>query len=478
MSSTTQQLTGMDYMFFGFEDDNNPIHIAGVSICDSGGSSSGKSDGKKIAKLVRDRLESLPMVRRRLRRVPLNLDYPYWAEDEGFDLDYHVRSVELESPGTWKQLMDKSTRLLNKPFDPSRPLWELYFIGGLDDAPDLAPGSFALVLKMHHAFADASTAMVINDVMFDESSHSEDVQEGFLPTPDALHLLGTAARNLVGRTLESSVGALRAAPQVARFVAHTISRSVRDRPSVLDSLAPPRSVLNPKRLNPERLADARRFDFRGVRRIRELVEGATINDVLLAIVGGGIRRYLKRRDAEHADTLTSVVPIDLRQFDVDASGSNIVSAMLLPLHQEIEDPIDRLSEIHAASSRSKRQPAMDLNRRVAGVVTGLPAPTLGVALAAIRKVAYTGNRVFASTIVSNARSFSEVRYVAGHEVKYMFGIGMLAPGIGSLHACTVYADHLNIGLTCSPDAIPETGEYMGCLEASFAEYVELASGGR
>jgi WS/DGAT/MGAT family acyltransferase len=234
-------------------------------------------------------------------------------------------------------------------------------------------------------------------------------------------------------------------------------------------------LLNPEQLTIERLTDARRFDLNRVREMRQLVDGSTINDLLLAVIGGGIRRYLAARDGELDESLTAVVPINLRQFEDDSGGSNVVSAMMLPLHQEIEDPVERLAAIRKASSRAKRDIAMEVNRRVVGALTDMPSPVLSIALAAVSKLAYSGQMVTSSTIVSNARSFSDARYVAGAEVKYAFGVGVLGPGVGSLHACTVYAGHLHIGFTCTPEVIPDTGEYMRCLEESFAEYDELVA---
>ncbi len=209
--------------------------------------------------------------------------------------------------------------------------------------------------------------------------------------------------------------------------------------------------------------------------MRQLVEGSTINDLLIAVVGGGIRRYLAKHEAIPADSLTTIAPINLRQFDDGEEGSNVVSAMLLPLHQEIEDPVERLAAIHAASAHAKRDEVMEVNRRLAGIITGLPAPVLGTALGAISGLAYRGSTSFASTIVSNVRSYLETRTVGGAEVKHTFGIGLLGPGIGSLHACTVYAGNIHIGLTCSPDAIPDTREYMLCIEDSFAEFENLVA---
>lgn len=469
------QLSGMDYMFFGIENEDNPAHIAGISICDPATAPGGKLSGPKIRKLLCARLEPLPLIRRRLQRVPLNLDYPYWVDDEDFDIDAHVRMLRLPKPGSWGQLTRKMSQLVNEPFDEDRPLWEICVIQGINSAPDLSPGSFALYLRMHHVFADAATSMIINDVMFDNSSFDPNDAEGAPESPDKLQMLKSAANNSVGRSIRTGIKAVKATPSVARYLSETISRSIREREMPINRINEPKTRLAPENIGSERSTDACRLDFSRVKAMRKLVKGSTINDLLIAVVGGGIRRYLAKHGEIPDDSLTAIAPINLRQFDDGEKGSNVVSAMLLPLRQDIEDPVERLAEIHAASAHAKRDEVMEANRRLAGIITELPAPVLGTALGAISGLAYRGKTSFASTIVSNVRSYSKTRFVGGTEVKHAFGVGLLGPGVGSLHACTVYAGHLHIGLTCSPDAIPDTREYMRCIEDSFAEYEGLVA---
>jgi len=469
------QLSGMDYMFFGIETDDNPAHIAGVSICDPASAPGGKMTGPQIRKLLCERLEPLPLIRRRLQRVPLNLDYPYWVDDEDFDIDSHIRMMRLPKPGSWDQLTRKMSQLLNEPFDENRPLCEICVIQGINTAPDLSRGSFALFLRMHHVFADAATSMIINDVMFDDSSFDPADAEEIPQRPDNLQMLTAAASNSVRRSFGTGLKAVKATPSVARYLSETINRSIRDRELPIGRLGDPKTQLVPETLGLERSADACRLDFSRVKAMRQLVAGSTINDLLIAVVGGGIRRYLAKHGEIPVDSLTTVAPINLRQFDDGEEGSNVVSAMMLPLHQDIEEPVERLAAIHAASASAKRDEVMEVNRRLAGIISGLPAPVLGTTLGAITGLAYRGNTSFASTIVSNVRSYVEIRTVGGAEVKYAFGIGPLGPGIGSIHACTVYAGYIHIGLTCLPDAIPDTREYIRCIEESFAEYEALVA---
>ncbi len=483
-NSIPEQLSGTDFIFFGFETNENPFNIAGVSICDAGTAGGGQVRRAVLKKRLHERLSDLPLLRRRLYRLPADLDYPYWIDDTAFDLDYHIRFSRLRKPGNWAQLMRRAQEVVHEPFDMRRPLWELHVIEGLSDVDDLAADSFAIFLRMHHVFADAATSMVVNDALFDDIGGAarkgkrppapESDEEG--PQPDNLRLLGAALRNAAGRVAGTGIELLRSSPHFLKFAAESLGDAIERRVSPLDGVLPPRSALNLDRMSAERLHDARRFDYRRIRAVRDLADGATFNDIVLAVIGGAMRRYLEEHDRVPEDTMTTVVPINLRKFDGEGDGSNVVSAMMLPVFQEIADPLQRLKAIRKASAHAKRDSAMEANRRLFRLLTGLPSPVLNTVMAAARKIAYAGNSAIASTIVSNVRSFPEPRSVAGAEVKYMFGFGMLWPGVGSLHTCTLYADYLNVGLSCSPDVIPKTGAYMACIEASFAEYECLASG--
>jgi WS/DGAT/MGAT family acyltransferase len=223
-----------------------------------------------------------------------------------------------------------------------------------------------------------------------------------------------------------------------------------------------------------RLVDARRFDFQRVRPIRALVEGATVNDVVLAIISGALRRYLALRDDLPSESLTSMVPINLRKQGSTGTEGNVVSGMILPLHQEMEDPLERLQAIRTASARAKEETAMEVNRRMMEMVSSLPYPMLSIPLWAM--VGWTDKvlTIPASTATSNLPSFPEPRYIAGAEVVYLMGVGMLMPGVGTTHGFTIYSGQLIVGFITTPDVMPETKTYMTCLEESFAEYDALA----
>ena len=152
-----KQLSGADSMFLQFEQRNNFMHVASLAIYDPSTAPGGGVRFKDILKFFASRLEQFPQFRRRLVKVPLSLDRPYWIEDPSFDVEFHVRHIALPYPGDWRQLCIQVARIHSRPLDRSKPLWEAYVIEGLHDIPGAPKGSFALYCKMHHAIIDGES---------------------------------------------------------------------------------------------------------------------------------------------------------------------------------------------------------------------------------------------------------------------------------------------------------------------------------
>src|SRR6188472_4419636 len=168
-----QQLSGMDASFLYFETPNAPGHVFSVYICDPSTAPGGKVTFKGILEHVQSRLHVSRAFRQRLVEVPFGLDHPYWIEDPDFDLEYHVRHIALPAPGDWRQLCIQIARLHSRPLDLSRPLWEVTVVEGLDNVEGVAPGSFAVVQKIHHAAVDGVTLLEITSAVHDTSPDAE-----------------------------------------------------------------------------------------------------------------------------------------------------------------------------------------------------------------------------------------------------------------------------------------------------------------
>ncbi|HQR49992.1 MAG TPA: wax ester/triacylglycerol synthase family O-acyltransferase, partial [Steroidobacteraceae bacterium] len=172
-----KQLSGSDAMFLQFETGNNFMHVASLAIYDPSTAPGGGVRFKDILKFFTSRLEQFPQFRRRLVSVPLSLDRPYWIEDPGFDVEFHVRHIALPHPGDWRQLCIQVARIHSRPLDRSKPLWEAYVIEGLHNIPGVPKGSFAVYSKMHHAIVDGESGTELLKALHSISPEPPDLDE-------------------------------------------------------------------------------------------------------------------------------------------------------------------------------------------------------------------------------------------------------------------------------------------------------------
>src|SRR3954468_20436706 len=164
-----RQLTSLDAQFLALETPRQSGHVGGLAILDPSTTPSGELTLADIEALIAERLPLLPPLRWRLQEVPLGLDYPYWADDIEFDLDFHVRELALPAPGNDGQLAEQVARITSRPLDRGRPLWELYLIHGLE------AGHTAMLTKIHHALIDGMSGAEIMDLLLDLGPEGPDV---------------------------------------------------------------------------------------------------------------------------------------------------------------------------------------------------------------------------------------------------------------------------------------------------------------
>src|SRR5215217_9701194 len=155
--------------FLALESQTQVGHVGGLAILDTSTAPAGDVGCDQIRDLLRERLPLLPPFRWRLVEVPLSLDYPYWADDEDFDLDYHVRELALPKPGSDAQLAAQVARIMSRPLDRKRPLWELYVIDGLKS------GHTAMLTKIHHALIDGLSGAEIMGLLLDLSPEGREL---------------------------------------------------------------------------------------------------------------------------------------------------------------------------------------------------------------------------------------------------------------------------------------------------------------
>src|SRR4051812_32006513 len=212
-----RQLTSLDAQFLALETPRQTGHVGGLAVLDASTRVDRTLDCAAVRQLLAERLPLLPPFRWKLAQVPLGLDYPYWVDDEEFDLDFHVREIALPKPGSDKQLADQVARIMSRPLDRARPLWELYVIQGLKS------GNTAMLTKIHHALIDGMSGAEIMGLLLDLAPEGRELPEppgdgdGEAGRPSGLGML---ARGLMG-VPRYPVRALRSLPKAVPNIEET-----------------------------------------------------------------------------------------------------------------------------------------------------------------------------------------------------------------------------------------------------------------
>ena len=363
-----RQLTSLDTQFLALETSRQSGHVAGLAILDPSTAPGGQLELADIEYLIAERLPLLPPLRWRLAEVPFGLDYPYWVDDPDFDLDFHVRELALPAPGTDDKLAEQVARIASRPLDRSRPLWELYLIYGLES------GHVAMLTKIHHSLIDGMSGAEIMGVLLDltpegrepppshalgadhEPTETEMLVRGIMGLPRyplrALRSLPTALPNLEDTPFGTLPGAGTIAG-LAERVQRTLSRG---EGGVLErtSLRAPRTSFN-GRISPHRRFVFGQLSLDEVKEVKNEHEGCTVNDVIVSMCAGAVRRWLIEHEELPKVPLVAQIPVSVRTTEQSGTFGNRIMLMSAPLFSNIEDPVERLHKTHDALAVMKER---------------------------------------------------------------------------------------------------------------------------
>jgi WS/DGAT/MGAT family acyltransferase len=461
-----KQLSEHETAFLAGDSTHANANVSLLHIYDQSTAPSGKLRFKTILAHIESRLGASPIFRRRLMRLPLGLDRPYWIDDEHFDLEYHVRHIALPKPGDWRQFCIQASRIHARPLDLSRPLWEIYVIEGLDSFLDLPEGSFALLTKTHHAALDFEHDDELTTRLHDLSPASGAVPPPAPWFPDhAPALLPLLARGMVNNLVEPRrvVAPLRRrlralAPSSLALAGETLLHGA-DMPLVRFN-----SVVSP-----HRVFETRRFTIDEFKRIRSLVRGASVHDAVLAVCGGALRRYLAAHDELPAHSLLALAPLSVRGA---AEGGHELSWLRLSLATELEDPVQRLRAIVAQTSGSTAaavgaREQSDAGQRGATAMLGRTAHLVARVLA--------GGRVpLAACSITNVPGPQGPLYLCGARMSYFSAMLPISDGLGLAFAVTSYDGRIVISPTSCRELMPDPEAFAQCLRDSFQELLARA----
>jgi diacylglycerol O-acyltransferase / wax synthase len=464
-----ERLRAKDLAFLTAETPTAPRHNATVEIFDPGTSG---FDHETLIRLVGDRIAFVPRYRQRVRRVPGRLANPVWVDDPHFDLAYHVRRSALPRPGTLAQLRELVARIVSRPLDRQRPLWEVYLVEGLED------GRVAVLTKAHQALVDGAQVVDLAQVLLDRTPEQRELgaDEWHPERPvssagllyDAVRDSLTAPLTAVDTVRGAADSWLRGADAATRRLG-TIAYALAGRRTDQDT--PIGGPLSQQR----RFVTVRR-SLAEHRAVRD-AHGGTVNDVVLATVTGGLRSWLMTR-AESLGGLRqvrAVVPVSVHDQELEATsvGSQIAPHFVdLPVGEP--SPVVRLHQVSYSFKAHKETGRAVAANRIAGIAGFAPSTFHAI-----------GSRVAAEQLrrgiqlsVTNVPGPQSPLYAAGAVMEQTYPVPPLLPGHALAIGVTSYDGQVFYGVTADRDRVPDAETFAACLSEALDELLDTAGDAR
>jgi diacylglycerol O-acyltransferase len=461
-----QILSALDATFIYLESEHSPMAIGGVYVIDAGDAPEDFSYDSWYS-LVKNRLKCSRVFRERLVEVPWDLSFPYWISDPCFELDAHLPRLKLPTPGGMADLMEIAADFWSRVLDRDRPLWQMAFVEGLDTLPGISKGSYALITKVHHAAVDGKAGTEMMSALLDTSPEIREIKGDDDWEPEELPSSLSVISHSWSRAAHKALGLAGFIGKTAVGAAHLYSdkrlRKLNPPPRLLTA---PSSIFN-QPIASRRTFWGKNFDFERIRAIRKAVPDTTINDVVLAVCAGGLRSYLSGKKELPGKPLVAMAPISVRKEDDTGGVGNQVSAMLVSLATDLDDPIDRLLDIRANTQRSKIQAnALPANQ----ITEFLPSETLAAAARVYTRTRLGGrHRPFFNVTITNVPGPPVPLYVAGARIHSAFGMAPILDGLGLILVVFSYHGRLSIGISSCQQIVPDPDCMVDCISRSLDE---------
>lgn len=444
-----QPLSGLDASFLYLETPTSHMHVGGVAVLE------GSLKFEEFRNLLASRIHLSPKMRQRLIQVPLSIDYPYWADDPNFDINLHLQHLALPKPGAWRQLRDLASNIFSKPLDRSRPLWEFTFVEGLNNIPQVPAGSVAIIGKIHHAAVDGVAGADLLALLFDLTPEPRKVKPPEPFNPDPLP-------NEITVATQSAINFAKKPLKLPGILKDTVSATLKagfltrvqniDLPAV--PFTAPATPLNGI-ISAQRKWNTAILSLDRVKTLKNIM-GTTLNDVMLAICSGALRRYLLDKDKLPHKPLVAMVPISVRAPDEEDKSGNQISSMLVQLATHIEDPLERLETVHENAIRGKMYQGAIGARTLAKMAEVVP---FGLANQATRlysrfQVAEMHNPIF-NVVITNVPGPQFPLYMNGRKLLAHMGMAPIIDGMGLIITIFSYNGLITVSPTSDANTMPD-----------------------
>lgn len=464
----SERLRPRDVALLAEESPSAPRHNATVEIFDVGRSG---FDYARLVQLVQERISFVPRYRQRVQFVPGRLANPIWVDDDNFDLGYHVRRSALPRPGSVDQLRELVSRIVSRPLDRNRPLWEIYFVEGLAD------GHVAMLTKSHQVLVDGIHTVDLGQVLLDSTAEPKELGvDAWRPdgSPSPFSLMAGAVRDSVSEpetvvdTMRTATGSvLRAASAGARTAGRVVDALANRTPTGESPIIGP--------LSQQRRVVVVRTDLAAHRKVRE-AHGGTINDVVLTTVTGALRAWLMTRGESMRGIrqVRALVPVSVVDEELEATSlGNPVAAHFVDLPVWEPNPVVRLHQVSYSFQAHKDTGRSVAAARLASISGFAPATFHAVG----SRVAAAERRTY-GLCVTNVPGPQHPLYAAGARMVATYPVPPLHEGHPVAIGVTSYDGHIYYGITADRDMIADADLLGPCVQEALDELVDSASGGR
>jgi len=459
-----ERLSALDASFLYLERPAMHMHVAALSVFDPSTRPDGRLRSEDVAAVIASRIHLAPRFRQKVMMVPGNVALPVWVDDAHFDPDFHVRRAALPSPGGRRELTDYVQRVLSRPLDRTKPLWELYVIEGLEG------GHVATLLKVHHAIFDGVSGMQLAAAVYDLEPEPPEPPPASPwkpePEPAPADLLREALFEQLTHPVQAFVNAVDQvvrAPATTAFGLGVIATGVR---SILDMGARPVSPLD-VRIGPNRRFAMTEAPLQRFKDVKDAL-GGTVNDVVLTVVAGALHDVLKaRKEPTRGRTLRVMVPVSVRASGEDGAGNRVAPAFVdVPVGAM--SPKRRLAEVRKGT-RHLKESMMAMG---ADAIISLGAYAPGGLLAGAARLVSRG--AWFNLVVSNIPGPQQPMYLAGARLVASYPSMPLGENSALSIACSSLGGTMAFGLTGDWDGMPDIHALALAIDGSLDELCKAA----
>lgn len=446
MSSAGGRLTPLDAMWVYGETPSTMMHVASLMPFQLPKGAK-KSFVRHLVGDIQGTTSVEPPWNLRLKHPTLRYHpFPSWVVDRTFDLDYHVRRSALPAPGDERELGMLISRLHSNPLDLSRPPWEMHVIEGLER------NRFAVYVKLHHSLMDGYTGSQLLSRTLSKDPKDTDTPPFFAqPQPRRARPAAGGFGQLPSASslLGSAVGGVSDTVRLGKALLNLNLRRG-EQQHLVGSVQAPWTILN-RSISRNRRFATQRYELSRLQAL-SAAHGATLNDVVLSIIGGGLRRYLDELDALPGKPMIAFVPVSVRPAG-DVGGGNATGLILASMGTDVADPVERLQAVVASTRAAKAQLDGMGQEAILAYSTALLAPVALQAVTAIAGVRLPLPIAF-NVVVSNVPGPRTPRYLRGARLEANYPVSIPTHGMGLNITLYSYADTMDFGFVGCRETVP------------------------